>query len=212
VTPVASARLVPQAIGRLLAENPSVAISVQETGYHDAVSALLKGAFDLMVGPIGVYPPIEEIQEEDLAVDPFALITGPRHALASRRSVSLRKLGNVQWILPVEESAYRRQLEALFMVSGLPWPARAVLTNSMAAMKAMVINSDGVAIMPTQLVAMERDADALRAIRLSEAGATRHLGMSWAKDRKLSQIAARFCELLRECANGRSAPRPVNSQ
>jgi LysR family transcriptional regulator, regulator for genes of the gallate degradation pathway len=203
VTPVAAARLVPQAIGRLLGEDPSIAVLIQEASYHEAASALLKGALDVVVGPIGVYPPVEQIEEEDLAVDPFALIVGNKHELARRQSISLKTLGDVRWVLPAEESAYRRQLEALFMFIGLPWPIQAVLTNSMSAMKAMVMNADCVAIMPIQLVATETDAGVLHAIRLAEAGATRHLGVSWSKDRKLSPIAARFRELLRECANER---------
>jgi DNA-binding transcriptional LysR family regulator len=208
VTPVAAARLVPQAIGRLLAENPSISVSVQETIYHDATSALLKGALDITVGPIGVYPPIEGIEEESLAVDPFALIVGTNHRLARRRSISLKKLGDAQWALPSEDSAYRRQLEALFMVTGLSWPARAVVTNSVSALKAMVMNTDCVAILPIQLVVTERDAGALQAVRLTEAGTTRQLGASWSKDRKLSPIAARFLELLRECAQDRTASKP----
>ena len=205
VTPVAAARLVPRAIGRLLAETPSVAVSIHETGYHEATSALLKGALDVVVGPIGVYPPIELIQEEDLAIDPFALIVRSNHKLACRRSISLQKLDNVHWVLPAEESAYRRQLEALFMMTGLHWPMQGVLTNSMSAMKALIVNTDCVGIMPLQLVAMERESGVLHSIRLTETGAARHLGVSWPKDRKLSPIAERFLQLLRECARERHA-------
>jgi DNA-binding transcriptional LysR family regulator len=43
---------------------------------------------------------------------------------------------------------------------------------SSTALKAIVIHGDGVAIMPRQLVALERRAGLLHCIRLVEAGAT----------------------------------------
>ena len=197
VTPVAAAHLVPKAVGLLKAEAPNLAVSIVETVFSEAMEALLKGAIDVMVGPIGVYPKMNGIEEEALAIDPFAVIVRERHPLGNKRSISLRTLSDGQWVLPSEQSAYRRQLEALFVVAGLHWPTGCVTTNSMAAMKAMVLNSDCVAIMPTQVVAVERRAKLLRCIRLMESGGTRSLGLSWAKSRKLSPLAQRFMEIVR---------------
>jgi DNA-binding transcriptional LysR family regulator len=100
----------------------------------------------------------------------------------------------------VQRSAYHHQLEALFVVAGLRWPLDCIATNSMAAMKALVIHGDCVAIMPRQLVALERRAGLIRCIRLAEAGGTRALGLSRAKERKLSPIAERFAEIIRASA------------
>jgi hypothetical protein len=69
------------------------------------------------------------------------------------------------------------------------WPANAILTNSMVALKAMVVHGDGVAIMPRQLVGLERKAGLLQCIDLVEAGAARALGLSKARDRKLPPVA-----------------------
>lgn len=73
-------------------------------------------------------------------------------------------------------------------------------TNSMAAMKAIVAHSEGVAIMPKQLVAPEQRFGQLQAIRLTEAGGTRALGISLAKSRKLSSLAETFIGFLRQCS------------
>jgi hypothetical protein len=62
----------------------------------------------------------------------------------------------------------------------------AVLTNSASALKAIVIHGDGVAIMPRQLVALERQAGLLHCIHLVEAGANRALGLSRTSSRPLS--------------------------
>jgi DNA-binding transcriptional LysR family regulator len=199
-TPVATNELVPRALARLKQEAPNAAVLVEEIVFNLAMRALLNGEIDLMVGPIGVYPPVEGVAEERLAMDPFTLVVPPGHKLARRRTISLRHLREVQWVLPSEQSTYRRQLEALFVTAGLPWPVDAICTNSMTALRSIVIHGNGVALMPKQLVALEQRAGLLRCIPLREAGATRALGVSRAKNRTVAPLAARFVQLLRECA------------
>jgi molybdate transport repressor ModE-like protein len=200
VTPVAAASLVPRALARLRATMPSLAIRVQETVFQDGMNDLLKGNLDLMVGPIGVYAPVEGIAEQRLAVDPFSLVVRSGHLLSRRRSASLRQLADVEWVLPSDRSAFHRQLEALFVVAGLGWPGHAITTNSMTAMKAIVMHTDCVALMPRQLVSIEQKAGLLQTIRLVEAGASRALGISWAENRKLSDPAEAFIRTLHDCA------------
>ena len=69
----------------------------------------------------------------------------------------------------------------------------------MVALKSIVMHGDGVALMPRQLVALERQTGLLHCIDLVEAGAARALGLSRARDRKLSPLAQRFAEILRTC-------------
>ena len=106
-------------------------------------------------------------------------------------------------MLPNEQSAYHHQLEALFVVAGIRWPDARIATNSMTAMKAIVINSDCVAIMPKQLIGLERSAKLLAAMDLAESGAARSLGLSWARDRVLPAIVLRFAEVVRRTAHER---------
>jgi DNA-binding transcriptional LysR family regulator len=200
VTPVAAASLVPRALARLKKDMPALAVSIQETVFHEGIGDLLKGNLDVMVGPIGVYAPVEGIEEQRLTVDPFSLVVRSGHALSRRQSASLRQVADVEWVLPSDRSAFHRQLEALFVVAGLGWPSRAITTNSMTAMKAIVMHSDCVALMPRQLVSIEQKAGLLHTIRLTEAGASRALGISWPKGRKLSAIAEAFVKALHDCA------------
>lgn len=158
VTPVASASLVPRALAGIRKEMPALAVRIHETVFKDGMEALLNGAFDLMVGPIGVYPPVDGIEEQRLTVDPFTIVVRRGHFLSKRRAVSLRQLADVQWVLPSDHSAFHKQLEALFVVAGLGWPRNAVATNSMTAIKSIAMHSDCVALMPKQLVELERKA------------------------------------------------------
>lgn len=205
VTPVAAASLVPRALARLKKDMPKLAIKVQETVFHDGMNDLLKGNLDLMVGPIGVYALVEGIEEQRLAIDPFSLVVRSGHPLSRKRSVSLRQIADVEWVLPSDQSAFQRQLEALFVVAGLGWPAGAITTDSMTAMKAIVMYGDCVALMPRQLVAIEQQAGLLQTVRIVEAGASRALGISWAKGRTPSAPAVAFVKALQDCARKAAA-------
>lgn len=199
VTPVAAANLVPRALARLKREMPRLVIRVQETVFHEGVDGLLKGTLDVMVGPIGVYAPVAGISEKPLMTDPFSVVVRSGHAIARKRSASLRQLKDCEWVLPSDQSAFHRQLEALFVVAGIGWPNHAITTNSMIAMKSIVIHSDCVALMPKQLVAIEQQAGLLKTIRLVEAGVSRALGISWAENRKPTEPTQAFMRLLQDC-------------
>jgi LysR family pca operon transcriptional activator len=200
ITPVAGADLVPRALARLRQKIPNAAVSVFEMVFSEAMPALLTGRIDLMVGPVGVYPTVPGIIEEPLATDPFSIVVASRHELSSRRTLSLRQVGQVHWVLPNDQSAFHRQIESLFVVAGLGWPTAATLTNSMSAIKSIVMHGDGVSVMPRQLVAIERRAGLLHCIKLAEAGATRALGLSRPAERKLSPLAETFAQIVRACA------------
>jgi LysR family pca operon transcriptional activator len=204
VTPVAVAHLVPRALERLKQDFPRMSVVVHETVFREAMDALLKGTLDIMVGPVGVYPKVEGIEEERLVIDPFSIIVRTGHPLSRRRSMSLQGLRDADWVLPSDQSAFHRQIEAIFIAAGLGWPDACIATNSMVAIKSIVAHTDYVAIMPRQLVALERANGWLHCIDLNESGRQRALGLSWVRDRQLSPIATQFATRLREIARERS--------
>jgi DNA-binding transcriptional LysR family regulator len=200
-TPVAAAGLVPAALARLKRSAPDLSASVLEEGVHDEhTAALVSGELDLVVGPIGIYPVSPAVVEERLAADPLCVVLRPNHKLAGRNRLSIRDLAHADWALPSERSAYRRQLEALFVTAGMQWPSRCIATNSMPALKALAMRTDCVAIMPRRLVALECKVRRLVAIALRESGFTRSLGIKWCRDREPSPLAQRFAEELRAVA------------
>jgi DNA-binding transcriptional LysR family regulator len=103
-------------------------------------------------------------------------------------------------VLPSDQGAFHRQLEALFVIAGLGWPKNAIATNSMMAMKSIAMHGDCVALMPKQLVELERKAGLLVTVRLVEGGVSRALGISFARDRSLSPPAETFVQILHDCA------------
>jgi LysR family transcriptional regulator of gallate degradation len=200
VTPVTAANLVPQALGRLHRENPNISVSILESVLDEAMTALHDGEVEIVVGPITVYPASRDLVEEPLVNDPLAIVMRAQHPLARRGSLSLKGLRDVSWALPSERSAFRRQLEALFVTAGVQWPTLCLTTNSMTALKAIVMNSDAITIMPRRLIGLETKSRRLACVAIRDTGRERTLGMTWLRRRGLSPIAQRFVELLREVA------------
>jgi LysR family transcriptional regulator of gallate degradation len=198
VTPVTAATLVPQALGRLHRENPNISVSILEGVLDEAMTALHEGEVEIVVGPIAVYPASRDLVEEPLVNDPLGIVMRARHPLARHRSLSLKSLREVSWALPSERSAFRRQLEALFVTAGVQWPTLCLTTNSMTALKAIVMNSDAITIMPRRLIPLETKTRRLTCVPLRDTGRERTLGMTWSRRRGLSPIAQRFVSLLRE--------------
>jgi molybdate transport repressor ModE-like protein len=205
VTPVTAAGIVPRALGLLKRESPALSVAIVQGLEEDHMAMMEVGQIDLVVGPVGVYPASADIVEEPLILDPLGLIVRIRHPLARRRSVALRDLRSAEWALPSEKSAFRRQLEALFLTAGVQWPTLCVTTNSMVALKSVVMYSDAVTIMPEQLVAFERGAGRLCCIRLRDTGYPRAIGLKWRRDRELSPLAERFAAAVRAVV----APQPL---
>jgi DNA-binding transcriptional LysR family regulator len=212
VTPIATMELVPEAVARLKRATPAVAISIVEEVDDELLARIRSGEIDLMVGPVDVETPHPDIVSELLKDDPLMLIVRPRHALARRKSLALRELrGHYEWVMPHVHNARWGQMQALFVMAGLPWPANCVSTNSAQVIKALVMRSDCIAIVARQLAVAECEAGRLVAIPLRDVSLGRSIGIQCRRDAALSPLALRFVAQLRDVAGGTPAGRDRES-
>ncbi len=200
ITPVTAVGIIPRALDVLLHETPAVAVSVTEGLDREIMHMLRTRELDLLVSRLGVGPDYPDVEAERLFSADWALITGPRHPLADRSSLKLSELQDVQWVLPAGGSAFREQMERVFAAVGQSWPARGIVTNSILAIKAVVMNSDCVSIISPRLVEVEVATGRLRSIPLEDVAPLQPVGLIWRRDDKLSPIAARFAKILRGIA------------
>lgn len=198
ITPITASSLVPRALARLLDETPQVAVSLVE-GLDDELLAMLRAReLDLVVSRL--QPGAAEVESEALLTADWALVARPDHPLARRRSIALPEITGVQWVVPAGGSAFRRQMELVFAHAGLPWPGTGIATNSILAIKAIVMNTGGVTLMAPGLVEVECRAGKLCAVPLAGLGALQPVGISWRAGDERSPIAQRFARMLRAVA------------
>ena len=200
ITPVTAVGLVPRALEVLLRATPNVQVSVTEDIDERILAMLRSRELDLIVSRLGVSPDHPDIETEPLVFADWSLITRARHPLASRSSVSLKDLGDAQWVLPAGGSAFRVHMEKVFERAGISWPTRAISTNSILAIKAIVMSTDCVTLRAPQLVEVECEVGRLCAVELSDLEPLRPVGLMWRAGEELSPIAARFAQEVRRLA------------
>lgn len=197
VTPITAAELVPHAISRLIARRPNASIRIVELPFERGRAALKRGEIDVYVGPLQQLGESSDLLEETIFADPLCVVVSPKHPLASRRSIQLKELSHCSWALPIGSNALLRQLQALFLTASLPYPQAAVTTDSMLTLKGIVKYSNLITIFPRALVRLECVVGELHAIKLSNAGNSRIVGVALSPDRPMSPLAEHFIQSLR---------------
>jgi DNA-binding transcriptional LysR family regulator len=216
VTPITAAGIVPRALEVLVERAPQVTVSITEGLDSEIADLLRRGHLDLVVSRIGGATDYPALSQEELFFSDWGLIMRLAHPLGTRRSVRLAELNDARWVLPAGGSAFRQQMQEVFAAANLGWPVNSISTNSVLAIKSIVMTTDCVSLMARELVEVEVAAGRLKVVALEDVGSQRPVGMMWRRSEALSPIAARVADIFRqvareEFARPRAGPRPSAS-
>ncbi|WP_347304633.1 LysR family transcriptional regulator (plasmid) [Croceibacterium sp. TMG7-5b_MA50] len=192
-TPGALVSLVPQAIGPM-EEHGRFALQILERPDAELNDLLRTGEIEIAVATTGIDRQPADIEERSVVRDPFALIVGRAHD-ALGPAVSLAEVAEFGWVLPEAYGAFHRQIEALFLGTGVPFPTDVIRCDSLLTTKAIVRRTARVCVLPRGVVSAELSIGVLRAVRLSE-NVTRAIGVRTLRDRPLSVLADRFVQAI----------------
>lgn len=141
--------LLPKAIGLLKASSPRVTVIVREATPDVLLAALLAGELDLTVGRLTASSADIGVSQQTLYSEPIGLVTRPSHpAQALGGPVTLADLVDYPWILPVEQTGLRLELEQLFVNAGLSLPENRVECTSILTLRSLLIDTDVIAALP----------------------------------------------------------------
>jgi molybdate transport repressor ModE-like protein len=202
VSPIACVDLVPDAVARLTHETPAVSVLLHERADDQLLADLRSGEIDAMVGPAGLAADPPDIKREVLLRDSFVVILRREHPLAWRRALSLAQLRDGLWIMPDAHTTMWHQIEAIFAAENEPWPMRSVATNSITALKSLVMRTDGASIFSRRLVQREIDAGYLAGVPLRKPPVTREICLRLRRQANRPPLVERFAEALRAVAEG----------
>ena len=200
ISPIASVELVPMAVARLKRETPNILVSIHEHPDDQLLAGLRTGELDIMVSPAGANADRPDIVSETLLYDEAAIMLRPQHPLARRRSLSVADLRGAQWVMPSAQTAMWRYIEALFAADNVPWPLDYIGTNSMSALKSLVMRTDAVSIASRTLIRPEVEAGYLASVPLREPHFPREITMRTRRSTRLPPIVERFASALRAVA------------
>ncbi|MGW7414363.1 LysR substrate-binding domain-containing protein [Streptomyces sp. NPDC054863] len=164
--------LLPRAVARLKRERPRLTVVVRE-GTPDLLHpALLTGELDVIVGRLGSAPGEgDRLRQRKLYREPIRLAVRSGHPLSGADGMTLTDTLGFPWILPVEQTALRQELSALFADRGLPLPADRVECTSILTMRALLLQTDMVALLP-ELVLRDDEHLAALPVELPSVGRT----------------------------------------
>ncbi|MFI0486943.1 LysR substrate-binding domain-containing protein [Actinomadura sp. 9N215] len=149
--------LLPRAIAALKADRPGITVIVQEATFDAQVPRLLDGEIDLILGRLNPIGDLRGLRQITLYGEPVRLVARRGHPARARRDLRLADLLDYPWVLPLEQTALRAELEQVFRGEGLVPPGNLVECTSVLTVRTLVRDTDMIAALP-ELVA-RTDAD-----------------------------------------------------
>lgn len=174
--------LLPRAIARLKQEHPRLTVIVREGTPDLLQNLLIAGEIDLTIGRLAAEA-APHLRQELLHLEPIRLVARVGHPVHRERKPSLARLACFPWILPLEQTALRAELEESFVAAGVDIPENRIECTSILTIHELLVSTDTIAALP-QLIATEDDK--LRPIEANLRSIRRSVGVTLPADRPLS--------------------------
>ncbi len=175
--PFSTARLLPQAVDRVLREHPDVSVTIVDGTWDALVHRLRQAELDLIVGALRPSGPGADLQQQPLFVDSLAVVARAGHPLARRARLRWADLKGAAWVMPMPNTPAQAAFEQALAAAGLPLPPSPLRVNSALMMQALVAQGDRLAMMAPSQLRAEIGAGLLVALPLPVRHAPRHIGL-----------------------------------
>jgi DNA-binding transcriptional LysR family regulator len=183
-----------EAVNAVIRKYPGVEISLQENAYAPLAGALRSGAVDVVLGALRGRRG-GEFNETALFRDPYVLVVRRGHPLHSAATIGDDDLAKLSWLIPWRGTPRRDLLETMF--SRFPRRPHVVIeTSSLAMIRAVLAESDCVALLAQSQVTLEHGAHELSILRAPGAGRARVVGVTSRRDWLPTAVQQTFVERL----------------
>ncbi len=188
-------RLLPAAVAKAAAKNPSIRVRI-EGGFDDALlRALRHGEVDLVVAELPASDAARDLRMQPLSTDRLGVCCRKDHELTGRRNLAAPELLKYPWAMPPETTRAHQRLKALFTAMDLPPPKAVVETDSLAFLLQMARFSDALTFTVSTTLKLPEAVD-LVMLKVPELDAFRSAGIITRKDGWLSPAAEAIVEEL----------------
>ncbi|WP_030173915.1 LysR substrate-binding domain-containing protein [Spirillospora albida] len=140
--------LLPRAIAALKRERPGITVIVREATFNAQVPRLLDGEIDLILGRLNPIEDVRGLRQITLYGEPVRLVARTDHPARQKGDLTLADLCDHPWVLPLEQTALRTELEQLFRAEGLTLPGNLVECTSVLTVRTLVRDTDMIAALP----------------------------------------------------------------
>ncbi|NUP79996.1 MAG: LysR family transcriptional regulator [Nonomuraea sp.] len=142
--------LLPRSIAALKSERPGITVVVKEGTFDSLVPQLVGGDLDLILGRLNPIEDRPDLRQIPLYNEPVLLVARAEHPAGSARA--LADLLAYPWILPLEQTSLRQELEQVFRREELPLPADRTECTSILTIRSLLLETDMIAALPALFV------------------------------------------------------------
>lgn len=182
--------LVPDLVGHFRRRHPGVDFWLVATTDESAPGLLEHPGAELELSTRR--PTTDRYAWEPIAREPLLLLVPAGHRVGPLDRISLSALADDEFVMIRRSSSLRAQTEELCHAAGFE-PQVALVADDLATLRGYVAAGLGVAVLP-QMWAGTSDLfpDQMSALRITDPGAEREIGLSWASDRRMLPVADLF--------------------
>jgi len=179
-------------IAEFTAKHPNIKVEVKR-GVASRIPKQVM-AREAELGVISFTPADDSVHSIQVFADELVLILAPSHRLASNESVLINELGDEVFIAHNAVSPYRQRVIESFEKYRVPLNI-AIELPSLEAIKRLVEQGTGIALVPRLTAESEIASGALIAITVTEMRLERKLNIIYRRNATLSHAAAAFLEI-----------------
>jgi DNA-binding transcriptional LysR family regulator len=175
--------LLPTPALRLLKSRPRIRLRVIERARSELMTGLMRSDFDLIISVIRPDHSPPNLSSTYLLHDRPSIIVRKGHPLNRDAKVRLRALFQFPWILPPAGSDRRDDLDEFAKVARFEWPPKTFLEcHSNALLKAMVLQTDCVGLLPNDVPCTEENVGLVKSISFASEAPGRAIGLIYRND------------------------------
>lgn len=209
ILPSLAGDMLSEAVLRLSHRHERLRVQVIERPATELIDALRRSEFDLVLGVVDPDSLPSNLTASVLYSDRPALVVRSDHLLASKRPVTWEEINRFPWVLSPPSSRRRRELDRLLTQRDTRLPDRIIECHSTSFLKAIVLQSDYVGVLPGDNPNTEEAEGTLVRLAVAELPPARQIGFLYRSDFPLPQAAK---TLMREVRRSCESRQPLGTR
>jgi molybdate transport repressor ModE-like protein len=202
--------LIARSVDDLLRIYPGTRVLVVEGGYLSLLDDLRAGKIDFLVSVLRRPSWAEDVDEEPLFRDPYAIVARRGHPLSRCRNITLQDLARFEWVLPELGTPRRTAFERMF--AGVsPKPTASIETRSIEFQRGMLAASDRISIVTRQETLLEERIGVLAALPFAPPVSRNADGIATRASWRPTIVQLAFIDLLRRNSRDNLLPIPQSA-
>lgn len=197
--PLVRTLLLPRAANAITERHPSASVIISDGTYEQLLGDLRGGGIDFLFGAMRNPPPADDVVEELLFMDRFAVVARAGHPLTRKGRITPHDLAEYDWIVARQKTPIRATFNAFFADLGIA-PHAAVETSSLVLIRATLIESDKLTLLSRHQIRFEETAGLLTALPVDIPNAARPIGLTTRKNWLPTSLQTEFVDTVRTLA------------